>query len=92
MFYYYGASAADADLTILEATRDTSPLNVVIKKVPVQYNEDGTENEEFKQLKDGESFSVVVVYESTPVRYHENGTVYADWDAVLDIGTTGGNG
>ena len=93
-YYYYGSSAADTDLTALEASKDTTPLKVEIKDVPVAVNEDGTENQDYKQLKDGESFSVVVVYESTPVRYHDDGTAYADWDAKLvEIGSTsGGNG
>ncbi len=38
----------------------------------------------------GDSFNVVVIYETTPVLYDENGNPYADWDAVLDTGTTEG--
>ena len=33
-------------------------------------------------------FNVVVIYESTPVMYREDGTPYADWNVVLDNGTS----
>ena len=39
-------------------------------------------------LKDGLTFNVVVIYESTPVLYREDGTPYADWNAVLDSGSS----
>lgn len=38
---------------------------------------------------DGESFNVVVVYESAPALYDSNGNAYADWDAIVDSGSTG---
>ena len=93
-YYYYGVSPSD--LTILEGGKDTKeyPLCVEIQGIPTKSSAEGADNTAFDQLKDGESFSVVVVYESTPVRYHDDGTAYADWDAKLvEIGSTsGGNG
>jgi len=93
-YYYYGVSASD--LTILEGGQDTKdyPLCVEIQGVPTKSSGEGADNTAFEQLKDGESFSVVVVYESTPVRYTANGTPYADWNAqIIEVGsTTGGNG
>ena len=92
-YYYYGSSASN--LTMLEGGQKTeNPLCVKIEGVPSEKSSDGTSNPAFQQLKDGESFSVVVVYESTPVRYHEDGTAYANWDAeIVEVGsTTGGNG
>ena len=40
--------------------------------------------------KDGEGFHVVVLYETTPVQYREDGTPYADWNIVLQGGSTEG--
>ena len=54
----------------------TSVLSVKIENVPEE------------DLEDGTSFNVVVVYESTPVMYREDGTPYADWNVVLDDGTS----
>lgn len=45
-----------------------------------------------EDLKDGQTFNVIVIYESTPVLYHEDGTPYADWDAVLDTGVSSPDG
>lgn len=42
------------------------------------------------EVKGGDSFNVVVVYESTPVCYQEDGTPYADWNQILENGTTEG--
>ena len=99
-YYYYG-SGVDS-LTVLEGGQPTNgPLCVEIKNVPTEKLSDGSPNPAFQQLKDGESFSVVVVYESTPVRYKQdaagNNIAYADWDAdIIEVGsttgTTGGNG
>lgn len=41
-----------------------------------------------EELKDNLTFNVIVIYESTPVMYNEDGTPYADWNAVLDTGST----
>lgn len=41
-------------------------------------------------VKDGDSFNVIVIYESTPVRYREDGSAYADWNVILDGGSTEG--
>ena len=41
-------------------------------------------------VKDGDSFNVIVIYESTPVRYREDGSAYADWNVILDSGSTEG--
>lgn len=41
-----------------------------------------------EELKDGLTFNVIVIYESTPVLYREDGTPYADWNAVLDSGSS----
>ncbi|MBQ9662012.1 MAG: hypothetical protein IJV40_02530 [Oscillospiraceae bacterium] len=78
-YYYY--------TPILKAGEDTTTLKVTIEALLT--GEDAT-----KDLKDGDSFSVVVVYETTPVRYAADGKEYADWDAqVIQVGsTTGGNG
>lgn len=91
-YYYFGQSATQ--LTVLNGNEATTLLNVEIKGVPTEKRSDGSPNPAFQQLKDGESFSVVVVYESTPVRYTETGATYADWDAqIIEVGsTTGGNG
>ena len=91
-YYYYGQSAGQ--LTVLNEKETTTKLNVEIQGVPSEKLSDGSPNPAFQQLKDGESFSVVVVYESTPVRYNANGTTFADWKAqIVEVGsTTGGNG
>lgn len=61
---------------ILPGGGSTSELLVGIKDVPDQEIENGT------------MFNVIVIYESTPVMYNEDGTPYADWDVVLDNGTS----
>ena len=45
-------------------------------------------------LADTESVNVAVVYESTPAQYNENGTAYANWNIILDTGSSspGGSG
>ena len=44
-------------------------------------------------VMEGDSFSVVVIYESTPVKYDEDGNAYADWTTVLQVKqSTGGEG
>ena len=92
-YYYYGSSSNN--LTILPGGQVTkNPLCVEIQGIPTKSSAEGADNTAYDQLKDGESFSVVVVYESTPVRYNADGTTYADWDAeIIEVGsTTGGNG
>ena len=91
-YYYYGVNPTQ--LTVLDENQSTSQLSVEIQGIPTKSSAEGADNTAFEQLKDGESFSVVVVYESTPVRYHEDGTAYANWDAqIVEVGsTTGGNG
>ena len=94
-YFYYGES--DTVLTALNEKESTSPLNVEIQGVPKEKLPDGSINPEYEKLKDGEGFSVTVVYESTPVRYDAAGTAYADWDKqIIEVGsttgTTGGNG
>lgn len=37
-----------------------------------------------EEVKDSDSFNVVVVYESTPVLYNEDGEPYADWSVKLE--------
>ncbi len=54
----------------------TSVLSVKIENVPEA------------DLENGTMFNVVVIYESTPVMYREDGTPYADWNVVLDNGTS----
>lgn len=84
-YYYYS--------NILEGGGDTSTLKVTMQDLVT--GEDATED-----LNDGDSFSVVVIYESTPVRYRSVegvATPYADWThTILDAGSTssedGGNG
>lgn len=58
----------------------TAELSVSIGNIPEE------------DLKDNLTFNVIVVYESTPVMYNEDGTPYADWNAVLDTGTTSPDG
>lgn len=91
-YYYFGESLTK--LTALNENESTTQLNVEIQGIPTKSSAEGADNTAFERLKDGESFSVVVVYESTPVRYHEDGTTYANWDAqIVEVGsTTGGNG
>ena len=93
-YYYYGQSTPQLTLTALNENESTTQLNVEIKGIPTEKLLDGSPNPAFQQLKDGESFSVVVVYESTPVRYDATGAAFADWDAqIVEVGsTTGGNG
>ena len=43
-----------------------------------------------EDVKDADSFNVVVVYESTPVLYREDGTPYADWNSKVNTGTVEG--
>lgn len=43
-----------------------------------------------EDVKDADSFNVVVVYESTPVLYREDGTPYADWSSKVNTGTVEG--
>ena len=90
-YYYYGDSATE--LTVLEETKETTELKVAVSGIPEKSDAPDADNTEFNQLKDGEGFSIVVVYESTPVRYNPDGTTYADWDAkVVKVNsTTGGN-
>ena len=95
-YYYYGSSITN--LKILPGGSDTSPLDVAITGIPSEKNPDGSVNPAFSSLRDGESFSVVVIYESTPVRYKyvdgsSDAIPYADWDAeIIEVGsTTGGN-
>ena len=80
-----GWSAGEGDYyyynDIVPGGKATNPLSVKIEHVPADDVEDGT------------AFNVIVIYESTPVLYREDGTPYADWDIVLDNGTseTGGS-
>ena len=84
-YYYYS--------NILEGGGDTSKLKVTMHDLV-------TGEDAMKDLNDGDSFSVVVIYESTPVRYMNDkgvATPYADWKhTILDAGSTssedGGNG
>ncbi len=84
-YYYYN--------NILKGGGDTSTLTVTMHDLV-------TGEEATKDLNDGDSFSVVVIYESTPVRYNVVegvATPYADWThTILDAGSTssedGGNG
>lgn len=39
-----------------------------------------------EEVKDGDNFNIVVVYESTLVRYDDEGHPYADWSRKLDTG------
>ena len=75
-------------IPILNAGKDTDPL-VVTMGAMLQSDD--------PNLKVGDSFSVVVVYESTPVRYRTISPdvvePYADWDAqILDAGTSSSEG
>lgn len=64
---------------IVNAGESTSALDIHIENVPAT-----------EELKDADSFNVVVIYESTPVQYREDGTPYADWSLKLTTGTTEG--
>ena len=76
----------------MNANGDTTQLFVEIKGIPAYSTDEKADNTAFNQLKDGESFSVVVVYESTPVRYNAAGTAYADWNAqIVEVGSTTGS-
>ena len=101
-YYYYGSNGSSNHLTVShtvlnEGQSTSNPLIVEIQGVPPKELAPGTPNPAYNQLKDGESFSVVVLYESTPVRYNADGTAYANWDAqIVEVGSTtstiGGNG
>lgn len=62
---------------ILNAGESTEILDVKIENIP-------------EDVKNGDNFNVVVIYETTPVRYREDGTPYADWSAKLNTGTVKG--
>ena len=62
---------------IVNAGETTSALDIRIENIPAD-------------VKDADSFNVVVIYESTPVQYREDGTPYADWSLKLTTGTTEG--
>lgn len=59
---------------IVEAGGSTEGLDIRIDNVPAE-------------VKDGDSFNVVVVYESAPVIY-KDGEATADWNAELITGST----
>lgn len=63
---------------IVEAGGSTETLDIKINNVPAQ-------------VKDGDNFNVVVVYESTPVVYRD-GEAAADWTAGLITGGTAEGG
>lgn len=66
--------------TPVAANNQTDILRVAIGNIP-------TEDLEFVE------FNVAVVYQSTPVTYNEDGTAQAaDWNMILDTGTTEGGG
>lgn len=62
---------------IVEGGRSTEELLVKIGGIP-----------EGEDLKDQQTINIIVIYESTPVRYDEDGDPYADWNVILDNGTT----
>lgn len=62
---------------ILNAGESTEMLDIKIENIP-------------EEVKNGDNFNVVVIYETTPVRYREDGTPYADWSAKLNTGTVKG--
>lgn len=64
---------------IVNGGETTNILNVRIENVP-----------KGEEVKEPDSFQVVVVYESTPVQYHEDGTPFADWSVKVDTGTVEG--
>ena len=61
---------------ILQGGQSTEEMWVKIENIPTG-------------AKEGDSFNVVVIYETTPVIYDENGQPHADWDVVLNSGSTG---
>lgn len=92
--YYYYSSKYDAetkeyDLIALVGGTETNELTVSIVGIPEK------NTEAYAQLRDGEGFSVTVIYESTPVRYNSDGTEYALWDKkiekydVTEVGVSG---
>ncbi len=62
---------------IVNAGETASTLDIRIGQVPVE-------------VRDADSFNVVVIYERTPVQYQEDGSPYADWSIQLDSGTAEG--
>lgn len=62
---------------IVGAGETTSTLDIRIENVPAE-------------VRDAESFNVVVIYEGTPVQYHEDGSPYADWSIKLTEKTAEG--
>lgn len=64
---------------ILNGGEQTEVLDIKIENIPAD-----------EDLKDGDNFNVVVIYETTPVRYRADGTPYADWTATLNTGTVEG--
>ena len=62
---------------IVNAGETTTILKVLIGNVP-------------EDVKEGDEFNVIVIYETTPVQYREDGTPYADWSVKLTTGTTEG--
>ena len=79
-YYYTGGNTGDPHYAgILYPGESTTEFLVQINNVP-------------KDVKDGKSFNVVVIYETTAVQYHEDGRPYADWTVTLDSGSSeGGN-
>ena len=79
-----GGAAGEGDYyyysEIVPGGGKTSVLSVKIENVPEA------------DLENGTMFNVVVIYESTPVMYREDGTPYADWNVVLDNGTSQSGG
>lgn len=57
----------------------TEVLDIKIENVPAD-------------VKDSDSFNVVVIYETTPALYREDGTPYADWTRKVDTGEVKGDG
>lgn len=64
---------------IINGGEKTEVLDIKIENIPAD-----------EDLKNGDNFNVVVIYETTPVRYREDGTPYADWNAGLTTGTVEG--
>lgn len=62
---------------ILECGEAAAELDIHIGQVP-------------DPAAEGDEFHVVVVYETTPVLYREDGTPYADWNLILNSGSTEG--
>ena len=57
----------------IEAGGSTSELNIHIDNVPQT------------DVKEGETFNVVVIYEMTPALFDAEGNPYADWTRVLQV-------